>query len=777
MVILFRYMNRHLFVRFSIAGLWLIFFTESTNACAQPPAINYGRYKLFTKDSAIDFLSPVNLGGAVPQTIYSNTTTFAGNDIPGLMDGKETHAAFNHPSKIAVDKYGNLYVSDELNNTIRKITPEAVVTTLAGNGKTVLDKKNRLKTFTGFNGPGGIAIDRAGNVYVADVFNHTIKKITPSGAVTNFAGNGQAGFKDDVKAASAMFNFPVDLAVDETGNVYVVDEGNNKIRKITTSGSVSTFAGSGSVGALDHRNGILATFNQPDGIAIDSKGNLYITDQLNHKIRKITPGGTVSTMAGNGAAGSADNNIGILASFNNPRGIAVDPAGNVYVGDVGNQKIRLITPAGAVSTLAGSGAAGSRDNANGSLAEFYFPNGIALDSMGNLYVADCLNNKIRKIETKGYSIKPELLPEGLHFNYKTGVISGTPTENVINNTYTVTAYNIYGSNATNLTIDVATQPGNALSFDGFDDRVIIPDAEILKTPVISIELWVNFKNLSSNFGRIIVKRNDLPRYDDSYSIGVDSLRKLTAGVCSGSGTAEGQKFAVQKSTLIPNTWYYVAAVFTTDSIKLYVNGVFEQATYTGFPLSKGKNGLFLGFDEKMVFVLDEVRIFNTDRSALIASDMHNTLSPATPGLAAYYNFNTGKSDGQNAGLITLIDLTSHGNNGVLSNFHLVVGNNSNWVESYAMVVPIALQAININDAGFTAVWTKPPLGEVTDYLLDISTYPDFSSFVAGYKGLTVAGTSQRFIGLDSETTYYYRVRADKVSVSGQGGYSNTIRVN
>lgn len=398
---------------------------------SQAPVISYGSFKLFTRDSAIVPIAPVNRGGAVPATIYSNTVSFAGNDMPGSQDADGINAQFNRPAKITVDRSGNLYVADEINNKIRKISAVGKVTTLAGSGKAGAANSSKGSEAS-FNSPGGMAVDRSGNVYVADVFNHTIRKITPSGAVSTFAGNGQAGYLDNAKGLQSSFNFPVDLAIDAAGNLFVADEGNNKIRKITPSGTVSTFAGSGAAGSMDNRNGVLATFNQPNGIAIDNNSNIYVADQLNHKIRKINPAGIVSTLAGIGQPGSADNTIGMLASFNNPRAVAVDAAGNVYVGDVGNQKIRKITAAGAVSTLAGTGASGSQDNQNGLLSSFYFPNGLAIDSLGNLFVADCLNNKIRKIETKGYSIKPELLPKGLHFNYTTGIFSGTPSEEVVN---------------------------------------------------------------------------------------------------------------------------------------------------------------------------------------------------------------------------------------------------------------------------------------------------------------------------------------------------------
>ncbi len=738
---------------------------------AQAPVISYGAYKIFTKDSAIVPLAPVNNGGEVPHTIYSNTQSFAGNDNPGFMDGAGGKARFNRPSKIAVDRNGNLYVSDELNNRIRKISPDGVVSTLAGSGRPGAED-NRIGSKASFNGPSGIAVDKYGDVFVADVFNHRIRKISPSGAVSTYAGNGQAAFADHINGLKASFHFPVDLAVDEMGNVFVADEGNNRIRKIIPGGSVSSFAGNGFIGSFDGKNGESVTFHQPNGIAIDSKGNIYVADQLNHKIRKITAEGVVTTLAGSGAAGSADNLIGALASFNHPRGIAVDGAGNVYVGDVANQKIRRIALSGAVTTLSGSGAPGSQDDTNGSLAGFYFPNGLAVNNAGELFVADALNNKIRVVELKGYAISPELLPQGLVFDRTRGILKGTPTENIINSSYTVTAYNMYGSSSATLGIGVSSQPGNALSFDGFDDRIFVPDAASFRSPVVSVELWANIHQLSADFGRMIVKRNDNVRYDDTYSIGVDSTFHFTAGICSGSGTANGQRFAVQKYPLEAGRWYFVSALFTKDSISLYVNGILQQSVYTGFPLVFGKNALSLGFDERMAFSMDEVRIFNTDRSSFFKEDMLNVISPNTRDLVAYYNFNLGKALGDNTGVTTLIDLTANGNNGLLTGFHPLVGANSNWTESYAMVIPILTEASNISDNGFSVNWDKPRFGEVQQYRVDVSTDPDFRTFVSGYHGRIVQATSQLIKGLDPHTIYYYRVSAENTAVKGLGGYSS-----
>ena len=315
-------------------------------------------------------------------------STLAGSGTFGYTDGTGTSAKFDYPPGVAVDGAGNVYVADQGNNRIRKITASGVVSTLAGSGTP--GNADGTGTSAQFSYPYGVAVDGAGNVYVADQGNNRIRKITASGVVSTLAGS-TSGYTDGT-GTSAQFNNPYGVAVDGAGNVYVADRYNDRIRKITTSGVVSTLAGS--TNGYTDGTGTSAQFYNPFGVAVDGAGNVYVADLYNHRIRKITASGVVSTLAGNGTYGYTDG-TGTSAKFNRPTGIAVDGAGNVYVADLSNHRIRKITTSGVVSTLAGS-TYGYTDG-TGTSAKFYYPSGVAVDGAGNVYVADYHNHRIRKI--------------------------------------------------------------------------------------------------------------------------------------------------------------------------------------------------------------------------------------------------------------------------------------------------------------------------------------------------------------------------------------------
>jgi len=325
--------------------------------------------------------------------------TLAGGSLLGnAVDGTGTAASFNFPEGVAVDAAGNVYVADSSNSLIRKITPAGVVTTLAGTAGTIGFADGPAATAK-FWSPSGVAVDTAGNVYVADTNNNRIRKITPAGVVSTLAGSstGASGFTDGTGSA-ASFNYPNDVALDTAGNLYVADWSNNAIRKITPGGVVSTVAGGG-VWAVGSTNGAAAsaTFNAPRGVAVDTAGNVYVADTGNYLIRKIAAG-QVTTFAGStlsGVFGGFANGTGTASMFDSPMDVAVDGAGNVYVSDVNNYLIRFITPNGMVTTLAGTTKTGGFQDGPALSATFGALRGVAVDSAGNVYVSD--GDLIRKV--------------------------------------------------------------------------------------------------------------------------------------------------------------------------------------------------------------------------------------------------------------------------------------------------------------------------------------------------------------------------------------------
>ena len=321
-------------------------------------------------------------------------TTIAGTALSyGSSDGTGPAAQFSNPGALAVDSSGNLYVADSGNNKVRQVTPAAVVTTIAGSGAS--GSQDGAGAAAQFQQPAGIAIDAAGNLYLGDYANHTIRKISPAAAVTTLAG--RAPQPGSVDGAGARFYVPQGVATDAAGNVYVVDTNNHTIRAVTAAGVASTLAGAAGVSGSADGTGSAARFNLPSDLALDAAGNLYVTDTGNNTIRKVTPAGVVTTVAGAAGSAGAVDGTGGAARFNDPKGIAVDASGNLYVVDRGNNTIRSISPAGAVTTLAGSsGVAGAADGA-GSTAQFNAPVGLTIDAAGNLYVADYGNNTIRQI--------------------------------------------------------------------------------------------------------------------------------------------------------------------------------------------------------------------------------------------------------------------------------------------------------------------------------------------------------------------------------------------
>jgi len=313
----------------------------------------------------------------------------------GMINATGNAALFRSPNGLAVDSEGNLFVADESNHVIRKITPAGVVTTFAGLALSG-GNDNGTGTQARFLYPRGLTMDAGGTLYVADTFNHTIRKITSAGVVTTLAGRaGNAGATDG-KGAAASFNYPVAVAIDPAGNLYVADRSNHLIRKVSSDGTVTTLAGTvGVSGAADGLEAA-ARFDNPAGIATDANGAVYVSDSYNHAIRRISPDGLVSTLAGLPGVGGSNDGTGRNARFLYPNGLASDRYNNLYVAEGSNSTIRRISPTGLVTTLGGQ--AGYRGYADGTGAEarFHTPIAVALDAAGNLFVSDNLQFVVRK---------------------------------------------------------------------------------------------------------------------------------------------------------------------------------------------------------------------------------------------------------------------------------------------------------------------------------------------------------------------------------------------
>ena len=336
----------------------------------------------------------------------------AGNSIQGLSGdgGGALSASLNAPERVAIDSNGNLFIADTNNNRVRKVTPSGIITTLAGNGAAGFSGDGGAAINAALYEPAGLAVDSSGNVYIADSGNNRIRKVDPSGVITTVAGNGLPVYSGDGGAASrASLNFPNSVAVDASGNLYIADSGNNTIRKITTGGpfgaTIMTVAGSGIFGySGDGGKATAASLAYPTDAFLDASGNLFIADYSNSRIRKVTADGIIHTVAGNGALGySGDGGSALQAALGDPFGVVVDASGTIFIADTFKTKIRVVDATGTITTILDnvprSPLPTDLEPAAGQVQ--LFPDGLAWDKSGNLFISDCSNNRVRKLTSNG----------------------------------------------------------------------------------------------------------------------------------------------------------------------------------------------------------------------------------------------------------------------------------------------------------------------------------------------------------------------------------------
>jgi len=395
--------------------------------------------------------SSVGSATYVINNVLGVISTYAGNGTQGYGgDGAAaTSAELNSPWGTAVDSIGNLYIADWHNQRIREVTPAGVISTVAGNGTAGYGGDGGAATSAELDYPTSVVLDGSGNLYISDTGNNRIRKVTAAGVISTYAGNGTAGyFGDGGAATSAEISNARGVALDNSGNLYIADLNNMRVRKVTPSGVISTVAGNGTQGySGDGGAATSAELNQPIGVALDTSGGLYIADSFNNRIRKVTAAGVISTVAGNGTFGySGDGGPATSAELADSSGVAVDSSGTIYIADWQTERVRKVTPAGIISTAAGNGAGGtggfgaySGDGGAATSAELSEPVGVTVDSSGNLYIADLANNRIRKVTyqtafvtstTVAASPNPSTGGQAVTFTATVTGSGGTPTGTV-----------------------------------------------------------------------------------------------------------------------------------------------------------------------------------------------------------------------------------------------------------------------------------------------------------------------------------------------------------
>lgn len=347
-------------------------------------------------------------GSNLPNNIITTIAGNGTNDFSG-DNGPANKASLNQPNNVLVDASGDLLIADRYNNRIRLVNTNGIITTIAGTGAQGFSGDGEAATNATLNSPNSISFDGFGNLFIADTGNGRIRKLDTNGIIRTVAGTGTAGYSGDHgQATNARLYYPYGVVADSAGNFFIADYYNNRIRKVNTSGIITTVAGNGIAGYNgDGGAATSARIFQPAGVALDNKGNLYIADQFNNRIRKVDTNGIITTVAGQGPTGSngsysGDGGAATNASLYWPNGVAVDTAGNLFIADFGNNRIRRVDTNGIITTAAGSGdSAYSGDGGASTNAGLFYPLHMTTDALGNLFISDSSHNVIREVHFTG----------------------------------------------------------------------------------------------------------------------------------------------------------------------------------------------------------------------------------------------------------------------------------------------------------------------------------------------------------------------------------------
>ena len=353
-----------------------------------------GAGNLYIADTSNHRILRVDSSGTITTVAGTGERGFGGDGGPAVQ------AQLAFPFGVAVDSAGNLFIADTLNSRIRRLDTKGTITTVAGTGEESFGGDGGQALQAQLARPIGIALDGSGNIYLASIFNQRIRRVDRSGTITTVAGTGTSGFNGDGgPAVRAQLDNPEGVAVDGAGNLYIADRTNNRIRRVDVSGTITTIAG-GSVSA-DGDLAAQAQLNNPSGVGVDSAGNVYIADSANERIHRVHPAGTITTIAGTGEPSySGDNGPAVRARLSEPTDLAVDSDGNLYIADSANYRIRRVNPRGTITTVAGGGSTDG-DNVPAVQARLSYPSDVALDAFGNLYIAEPFSDRIRRVDSTG----------------------------------------------------------------------------------------------------------------------------------------------------------------------------------------------------------------------------------------------------------------------------------------------------------------------------------------------------------------------------------------
>jgi sugar lactone lactonase YvrE len=583
-------------------------------------------------------LNGTNLPDNIINTVVGNGTTNYFGD-----GGVATKASLDDPSGVAVDGFGNLFIADTGNSCIRKVDTNGLITTVAGDGSAGYSGDGGAATNASLDGPFGVAVDASGNLFIADIFNNRIREVDTNGIITTVAGTGSAGYSGDGGAATnANLSYPAGVAVDGSGNLFIADLGNSCIRKVDTNGLITTVAGDGSAGySGDGGAATKASLDDPLGVAVDGSGNLFIADTYNYRIRKVDTEGFITTVAGDGSAGySGDGGAATNANLREPFGVAVDGSGNLFIADTYNYCIRKVDTEGLITTVAGDGSAGySGDGRAATNASLSYPAGVAVDGSGNLFIADTGNSRIRKVVV-GY---PTLTLNNVTPNDAgayTVIISnawGSVTSSVA--MLTVLSPPVITQQPANQTVAAGGAAGFSVTADGTDlvcqwqkDGTDLADGGILSGSATANLL------LSS------ATPNDAGSYDVVITNQWGSVTSSVVTLTVGSPPAITQQpqsltvtngqlagFSVQVSGTGPLVYQWQ---FNGNNLTIYDDGIFGQLLQNGYLFSMG-NGQQIGNEISVAPSLWSLTNFSIEYYTPDA-----TLSPSV-GIDVQFYYNNG----------------------------------------------------------------------------------------------------------------------------------------